>query len=127
MQNTSELPILPVKFDDLLKWFIAYKERHPFKEKNALRKFLDSFSKKDIPVTFILKFIECRSAYYNLIFNINKFQQIYTELTCPMCGMCFIYPYFYVKHIVACRKSKEKNNPNSTTHRHHHHHHHHHH
>lgn len=122
LQYTSELPIFPVTFENLLSWVIKFKTNHPFKQESRMKKFLESFSRKDIPISFIIRFMEYRSVYYDIIYNINKFEQVNKQLTCSICGKYFALPYIYIKHIVICKRMAMNNQTDNKKYKKEHHH-----
>lgn len=108
-----------------MSWIIKYKTNHPFKKESKLKKFIESFSNADIPISFIVRFMEYRSSYYDIIYNIKKFEEVNKQLTCSICGKCFVLPYVYIKHTVICKKMAINNQSDNSKHKKGHHHSHH--
>lgn len=98
---------------DLFKWYILciyfiiiyiVRQTHRFKTQKC--KF--SFFSKRLPDRFITSFIKLRSSYYDIIMNLQKYDQLNKpRFQCKYCKKISVNPKKLVKHIVLCKKNNE--------------------
>lgn len=88
-----------ISYHVFLKLFISYKNINGFKKKNCLANILDSFTGNDIPQSFLLKFYSYQIVMYDIIFSINKYDQVNPKLfQCFECNFYSITPLEYIHH-----------------------------
>lgn len=103
--NSIDFPQFPLDFNSLFNWWIMYISTHTLKVKSDS---MFSFSKQ-IPFSFLTKFIEIRATMYDVLYTINKFEETNKPLfECRICKKEFGLPKECAEHVVRCEKAKKK-------------------